>query len=126
MVDWYNAVRENLFSHEYYPTNGAGAIDDGVPVQILTSGPDSQWAAIRQLYACMIASAQRRVFLQSPFFIPDATISDALRSAALAGVDVRLMLSARASGDQLPNWAGNTYIADMVAAGVRVFLYEKG
>jgi cardiolipin synthase len=126
MVDWYNAVRENLFSHEYYPTDGAGAIDDGVPVQILTSGPDSQWAAIRQLYACMIASAQRRVFLQSPFFIPDATISDALRSAALAGVDVRLMLSARASGDQLPNWAGNTYIADMVAAGVRVFLYEKG
>jgi len=126
MVDWYNAVRENLFSHEYYPTDGAGAIDDGVPVQILTSGPDSQWAAIRQLYACMIASAQRRVFLQSPFFIPDATISDALRSAALAGVDVRLMLSARASGDQLPNWAGNTYTADMVAAGVRVFLYEKG
>jgi cardiolipin synthase A/B len=44
----------------------------------------------------------------------------------LAGVDVRVMLSARASGDQLPSWAGNTFIMDVVKAGVRVFLYEKG
>jgi cardiolipin synthase len=109
MIDWYNAVKENLFFDAYYPTDG-------------TEGT----AAIRQLYAFMIISAQRRVFLQSPFFIPDATIAEALRAAALAGVDVRVMLSARASGNQLPGWAGNTYIADIVAAGVRVFLYEKG
>ena len=126
MVDWYNAVRENLFSDAYYPTDPAPPMDGEVPVQILTSGPDSQWAAIRQLYAFMIASAQRHVFLQSPFFIPDATIAEALRAAALAGIDVRVMLSARPSGNRLPNWAGNTYIADIADAGVRVFLYEKG
>jgi cardiolipin synthase len=126
MVDWYNAVRENLFSDAYYPTDPAPPRDGEVPVQILTSGPDSQWAAIRQLYAFMIASAQRHVFLQSPFFIPDATIAEALRAAALAGIDVRVMLSARPSGNRLPNWAGNTYIAEIADAGVRVFLYEKG
>jgi cardiolipin synthase len=126
MVDWYNAVRENLFSDAYYPTDPAPPRDGEVPVQILTSGPDSQWAAIRQLYAFMIASAQRHVFLQSPYFIPDATIAEALRAAALAGIDVRVMLSARPSGNRLPNWAGNTYIADIADAGVRVFLYEKG
>jgi cardiolipin synthase A/B len=126
MVDWYNAVRENLFSDAYYPTDPAPPMDGEVPVQILTSGPDSQWAAIRQLYAFMIASAQRHVFLQSPFFIPDATIAEALRAAALAGIDVRVMLSARPSGNRLPDWAGNTYIADIADAGVRVFLYEKG
>jgi cardiolipin synthase A/B len=126
MVDWYNAVRENPFSDAYYPTDPAPPRDGEVPVQILTSGPDSQWAAIRQLYAFMIASAQRHVFLQSPFFIPDATIAEALRAAALAGIDVRVMLSARPSGNRLPNWAGNTYIADIADAGVRVFLYEKG
>jgi cardiolipin synthase len=54
-----------------------------VPVQILTSGPDSEWRAIRQLYFAMIVSAQRRVVLQSPFFILDATIAEALRSAGL-------------------------------------------
>ena len=70
-------------------------------------------------------SAQRQVRLRSPFFIPDATIAEALSSAALSG-DVQGMVSARASGNKLPDWAGNTYIADIVAAGVRVFLYEKG
>jgi cardiolipin synthase len=126
MVDWYNAVRENLFSPAYFPTTLFESTDTDVPVQILTSGPDSQWAAIRQLYAFMIVSAKRHVFIQSPFFIPDATIAEALMSAALSGVDVKLMLSARPSGNRLPDWAGNTYIAEIVAAGVRVFLYEKG
>ncbi|MGH7794598.1 MAG: cardiolipin synthase [Candidatus Binatia bacterium] len=126
MVDWYNAVRENLFSAPYFPPSAAEPAEGDVPVQILTSGPDSQWAAIRQLYSCMIVSAQQHVFIQSPFFIPDATIAEALMSAALSGVDVKLMLSARPSGNRLPDWAGNTYLADIVAAGVRVFLYEKG
>jgi cardiolipin synthase len=126
MVDWYNAVRENLFSHAYYPIDATQPTEGDVPVQILTSGPDSQWAAIRQLYFLMIATAQRHVFLQSPYFILDASIAEALKSAALAGIDVKVMLSARASGDKVSSWAGNTYIADVVNAGVRVFLYEKG
>jgi cardiolipin synthase len=126
MVDWYNAVRENLFSSAYYPRNSAETTADGVPVQILTSGPDSQWAAIRQLYTFMVASAQDHVFVQSPYFIPDATLAEALRTAALAGIDVRVMISARPSGNRLPDWAGNTYMADIVASGVRVFRYEKG
>ena len=62
-----------------------------MPVQILTSGPDSRWRAIRQLYFAMIVSAQRRVRLQSPFFILDATIAEALRLAALSGVDVEVL-----------------------------------
>jgi cardiolipin synthase len=74
----------------------------------------------------MIVSARQRVFVQSPFFLPDATIAEALTTAALSGVDVRVMVSARPSGNRLPDWAGNTYIADIVTAGVRVFLYDKG
>jgi cardiolipin synthase len=95
-------------------------------MQILTSGPDSQWAAIRQLYAFMVVSARHHVYLQSPFFLPDATIAEALSEVALAGIDVRVMVSARPSGNRLPDWAGNTFIADIVASGVRVFLYQKG
>jgi cardiolipin synthase A/B len=126
MVDWYNAVQENLFAKAYFLTEAMASTGGDVPVQILPSGPDSQWAAIRQLYACMIVSAQQHVFMQSPFFIPDATIAEALMSAALSGVDVQVMLSARPSGNRLPDWAGHTYIAEIVAAGVRVFRYEKG
>jgi cardiolipin synthase len=118
MVDWYNAMKENLFSATYFPAEATDpadfgdSADDDVPVQILTSGPDSRWAAIRQLYSFMIVTAQRHVFLQSPYFILDASIAEALRSAALSGIDVRVMLSARESGHQFPLWAANTYIVD--------------
>lgn len=126
VVDWYNAVRENLFDAKYFPCDSTVSSEANVPVQILTSGPDSQWAAIRQLYSLMIVSARRHVYLQSPFFIPDSAIVAALAAAALSGVDVKLMVSARPSGNRLPDWAGNTYLEEIVGAGVRVFLYEKG
>jgi cardiolipin synthase A/B len=125
-VDWYNAVRENLFADAYFPQQTTPPAEGDVPVQILTSGPDAQWAAIRQLYALMIVSAQRHVFLQSPYFILDASIEEALKAAALSGVDVRVMLSARESGIPLPSWASHTFMVDAVQAGVRVFLYQKG
>jgi cardiolipin synthase len=125
-IDWYNAVRENLFAQAYFPTGATARATGDAPVQILTSGPDSRWEAIRQLYFAMISTAQRHVFLQSPYFILDASLAEALKAAALAGVDVKVMLSARASGNRLPAWAGNTFIEDAVDAGVRVFLYEKG
>jgi cardiolipin synthase A/B len=123
-VDWYNAVQENLFASPYFPAPHHQ--EGGDPVQILTSGPDSEWAGIRQLYFSMIVSARRHVIMQSPYFILDASLVEALRAAALSGVDIKVMLTARASGDPVPGWAGNTFILDVVNAGVRVFLYEKG
>src|SRR5699024_3063291 len=125
MVDWYNAVRENLFAPAYLAEPEPETAEH-VPVQILTSGPDSKWAAIRQLYFSMIISARRRVCLQSPFFILDASIAEAVTAAALAGVDVKVMLSERDSGTPVPGWASHTYMADVARAGVRVFLYRKG
>jgi cardiolipin synthase len=119
MVDWYNAVRENLFYAKYFPSHATEPAEGDVPVQILTSGPDSQWAAIRQLYGLMIVSAQQHVYLQSPFFIPDVTLAAALAAAALSGVDVKVMVSARPSGNRLPDWAGNTYIREYLYRGDR-------
>jgi cardiolipin synthase len=142
MIDWYNATGEDLFAKERFPllrrqvedaaveTNARKQAQPDmsrVPVQLLTSGPDSEWRAIRQLYFAMIVSAQRRVVLQSPFFILDATIAEALKSTALSGVQVQVMVSARGEGaNQAPYWAANTYMAEVAAAGVEVFLYEEG
>jgi len=126
-VDWYNAVKENLFSAAYFPGSVTAAAEGGgVPVQILVAGPDSRWAAIRQLYFAMITTARRHVYLQSPYFVLDSSIAEALTAAALAGVDVKVMLTARPSGNPVPGWAGNTYAMEVAGAGVRVFLYEKG
>jgi cardiolipin synthase len=131
MTDWYNATKEDLFAPDEFskphgsdPLLGKGS---NVPVQILTSGPDSEWRAIRQLYFAMIVSAQHRVRLQSPFFILDPTIAEALKSAALSGVEVEVMVSDRGEGlNQTPYWAANTYLAEVAAAGVRVHLYNRG
>lgn len=137
LVDWYNATGEDLFAAGRFPslangvpsalTENSEASDGYVPVQILTSGPDSEWRAIRQLYFAMITSAQHRVRLQSPFFILDATIAEALRAAALAGIHVEVMVSDHGEGlNQTPYWAANTYLAEVAAAGARVHMYGKG
>src|SRR6185437_13765850 len=101
--------REDLFKLKYFPAVEGQVLAGGTPVQIITSGPDSQWAAIEQLYFYMIVSAQRRVVMQSPFFILSSGIAEALKSAALSGVEVKVMVTARASGDPVPGWAGNTF-----------------
>src|SRR5918994_6550931 len=91
MVDWYNAVGENLFRAKHFPADAADRVESNIPVQILTSGPDSQWAAIRQLYGLMVVSARQHVYLQSPFFLPDAPLAEALTAAALSGIEVKVM-----------------------------------
>lgn len=74
----------------------------------------------------MIITAQRCIFIQSPYFILDASIAEALKAAALSGVEVKVMLTERVSGNRVPGYAGNTFIMDVVSAGVRVFMYRKG
>ncbi len=103
-----------------------GAYGD-TPVQLVASGPDSRYEAIRQMYFFMITSATHSVFIQSPFFILDAGLTDALQAAALSGVDVRIMLAPHSCGDNaLPYWAAYTYMLDMIRAGVKIYLYQAG
>jgi cardiolipin synthase len=136
-VDWANASGQSLLGEGYFPSVGDTtprsnevvdcAIDrDGVPVQVCLSGPDSEREAIQQFYFAAIAAARRQVLLTSPYFVLDEAIAEALRTAALAGVDVRVMISAREPGWPVPNWAANTYAAEIAEAGAQVLLYERG
>ncbi len=124
-VDWANAVDENLMLPEYFPEVPPDTSQEDVPVQITVSGPDSRWRAIRQLYFALINSARHHVYIQSPFFILDATISEALKASALSGVDVQIMLGDVGAGWGLPYWAGNTYMAEVASAGAKFFLYRR-
>jgi cardiolipin synthase A/B len=124
IVDWFNATGLRLEDESYLPP--VTETKHYSPLQILSSGPDSQWAAIRQLYFYMILSAQRTVYLQSPFFILDETIAEALKAAALAGVEVNVMLTARNFPNVTVDWAANTYAQAMGRAGVNVYFYQAG
>ncbi len=125
LTSWYNTTQEQL-SPETYFCQAADEANDFLPIHITTSGPDSEWNAVRQLYFFMILAAEERVYIQTPFFIPDESIAEALKAAALAGVDVKIMCAPRGVTYNLPYWAANTYFKEMVRAGVRVFLYQKG
>lgn len=125
-VDWQNATGEELSDAGYFPDFPSELEDASVPVQVVSSGPDSAWRAVRRQYFSMIAAAQRCFYAQSPFFILDETIAEALKVAAHAGIDVKIMVSRRGFGNWIPYWAANTFFAEVVQAGVRVFLYDKG
>ncbi len=125
VTSWYNTTREKLFAPAYFPPV-RDEVDTFLPIQITASGPDSQWQAIKQIYFFMIASAQHHVYIQSPFFIPDESIADALRAAALAGVDVKIICQPRGFTYDLAYRAAYTYYAEMARAGCRIFLYQAG
>jgi len=124
VTSWYNFTQQSLSDERYFPPHSPST--SYLPIQITTSGPDSQWAAIRQLYFLMILAAKKHVYIQSPFFIPDDSISEALKAAALSGVEVKMMCTPRGTLYSLPYWAANTYFAEMARAGIRIFLYQKG
>lgn len=125
-TDWLNATGEALAAERYFPRPSDEEAEGDAPVQLCLSGPDSEWRAIRQQYNAMIVGARRRVRVQSPFFLLDETLSEALRGAALAGVDVAVMISRSGPGQFLPYWAAYTFYQEVAEAGVEVLLYEKG
>lgn len=119
---WQNRTGENLFEDRNFPE--VTETDGRVAVQVLSSGPDSQWEAVRQSYLTMIALARRHLYLQSPFLILDVSVAEAMKTAALAGLDVKLMIAPR-GGEFSPAYrAGMTYAAEMARAGVQVLLYQ--
>lgn len=125
-VDWKNATGEALVEPGYFPDHPETLQGVALPIQIVTSGPDSAWRAVRRQYFSMIVAAKKHFYVQSPFFILDETISEALRTAALSGIDVKVMVSLKGFGNWIPYWAANTYFVEVARAGVRVFLYDQG
>ena len=124
-ISWYNTTQEKLDTEEYFPKMDLSQLPL-TPVQITLGGPDSQWSAMRQLYFFMIMTAEKKVQIQSPFFIPDESLLEAIKSAALSGVEVEIMCSKHGTAIELAHRASFTYLEEVVKAGAKVYLYNKG
>ena len=94
-------------------------------IQIVSSGPDSNWPSIKDGYLKMITNANERIYIQTPYFIPDDSIFEALRVAALSGVDVRVMFPNKPDHPFI-YWAGLSYMGELLEAGVKFYTYENG
>ncbi len=123
LIDWYFVRQELLLNKdEYLPYVQA---DSNVVVQTVTSGPDSDWASIQQSYFTLINMAKRYVFISTPYFMPGETTLNSLKTAAMSGVDVRILLPHK-SDSKLTYWCTRSYIEELLEAGVKIYWYKKG
>lgn len=97
----------------------------GVKMQIVSSGPDTKWASIYNGYVKMITGASKSIYIQTPYFVPDTTILDSLKIAALSGIDVRIMIPANPD-HPFVYWAALSYLGELIEAGVKCYQYQNG
>lgn len=124
LLDWRFASKEDLPLKSYLPDQPS-KMAGKTGVQIVSSGPDSQWQSIRNGYLKMIYAARKHIYIQTPYFIPDESIFNALKLASLSGVDVRVIVPGK-SDHLFVYWAGLSYMGELLEAGVRFFHYNKG
>ena len=122
LLDWFFMENSLLTASKYYP---ASTLAGTALVQTVTSEPVGEWRAIMQGLVLAITSAKRYFYIQTPYFMPNEPILSALQTAALAGVDVRLMIPVR-SDSRLTHLGSMSYLEDVLKAGVTVFFYAKG
>ncbi|WCK53979.1 cardiolipin synthase [Aneurinibacillus sp. Ricciae_BoGa-3] len=123
LKDWFFVTDETIKGEQYFPEFKEEAGKE--LIQIASSGPDSDWESIWQMYFSIIATAQDKIYITSPYFIPDDSISMALKTAALSGLDVRILLPSRPDHYTV-FWASRSYIQELLEAGVRFFMYQPG
>ncbi|VXB24113.1 Cardiolipin synthase [Bacillus sp. 349Y] len=122
LQDWYYMTSDDFITPGYLtPDPGEG--DGGV--QMIAGGPDNEVSVLKNLFFSMITSAQKSVWVASPYFIPDEDIFSALKIAALSGVDVRLLVPHKPD-KRIVFHASRSYFPDLLEAGVRIYEYQKG
>ena len=108
---------EHFAAEKIYPENTL--------VQVVASGPDSAQPAVLFSILQAINLAKKEILITTPYFIPGDTILDALKIAALSGISVKLLVPG-VSDSKLVNAASRSNYGELLAAGVEVYLYEKG
>jgi len=122
-LDWGHATKEDMmYRPRYFPDTGN---EGTVGIQIISSGPDRVDEAIKRNYVKMINSAKEYICIQTPYFVPDASVLEALKIAASSGVDVKLMIPCKPD-HPFVYWATYWYCGELLQYGVKVYTYENG
>lgn len=124
LVDWYFVDRTLVTNRKYYPSM-PWHIDNNCLMQVVTSSPIASWPDIMQGYVRILLEAKNYVYMESPYFLPTEPVLFAMRTAVLAGVDVRLLVPHH-SDSRLIELSSMSFLAEVLEAGVDVRLYEAG
>ena len=123
LLDYGYATNDNYeLKEDYFPQLSR---ECGTPVQIISDGPDTVAQFIKNAFLKMITSAEKSIYIETPYFIPDESMMDALKVAANSGVDVKIIIPNKPD-HPFVYWASYSYIGELLPSGVRIFTYEKG
>lgn len=122
MIDWLSAGKKHWTDMErYYPN---------LPVytqnlmQIVTSGPFSEYSNLLQATVSIVMSAKKYIYLQTPYFLPTETLFEALQIACLSGVDVRLMVSEKSDSSYVDP-ASHSYYEALLKSGMKIYALQN-
>lgn len=122
LMDWYFVDRTLITSAKYFPSIES---EGNSIVQIMTSEPIGEWKEIMQGLTLAINCSRKYFYIQTPYFLPTEPILAALQTAALAGVDIKLMMPSHAD-NRITHLGSCSYLKDILKAGVKVYFYKKG
>jgi cardiolipin synthase len=126
LTDWNFCANQTIgFSEDYFPlVNGHKLFGDQL-IQIVSSGPDSQYPSIKFTLIQAILRAKDNILITTPYFIPDKSFLDAVLIAAISGVKVKLLMPG-VSDSFIVNTTSQSYYQELLDAGVEIYAYTKG
>ncbi|WP_051569410.1 cardiolipin synthase [Alkaliphilus transvaalensis] len=120
--DWYYVSGKRLLDAKYFPRHNETNL---MPVQLITSGFDTHWNEISQLYFSMITSAQDKLYIGTPYLVLNDSMVKALQTAALRGVDVRIIIPKKPDFF-IVGWANESFFEILLKANVKIYQYDAG
>lgn len=125
LKDWYYVTNDDLSQEAQPLMRGEEPFRGSTGVQIVTSGPDTELTNIKNAMFRMITNAKDRVYIQTPYFIPDDSILLALETAILAGVEVHIMIPG-VKDHPFVHWASRAHLGGLIKLGARCYIYRNG
>ncbi|EGW40155.1 phospholipase D family protein [Desulfosporosinus sp. OT] len=120
--DWNGVTHQDINDLLYYPQPQYFGRQ---MTQIAATGPDSDWGSMLQIFFVALTSAEKTIYIETPYFIPDEGSVMALKTAALSGLDVRIILQG-VPDHKITYWASHSYVEELLELGVRIYRYQKG
>lgn len=123
MIDWFASKKASPkdFDREYFPEP---QVEGTTPMQIVSSGPDEELDQIKMGYLQMIHMAEKHIYIQSPYFIPDEAVFEAIQLAATSGVEVHIMIPFKPDHPFVYR-ASEYYAKQLLQNGVRIHKYRE-
>jgi len=123
LEDWYVATEQTVSDTSFYP-HDAGA-KHGKAVQVIGTTPFDDWAIMQMGYNRLFQNARSNICIQTPYFMPPASVLEALQTATMCGVKVSIMVPAVPDSVWMKRM-NESYYGDILKAGVELYLYEPG